>query len=142
MTRTKKPGPNEKLVSSNGPQKKSEFANLRFFLGETRFVIGCLHCAAVLFSRVPKKRSHLNVSLLYILILRTYSKFAHKKISSAWCFPFRRHAGALAACLPHQDHVYFTTKNCFVSTTMNSMKCLVNWIPLPCSCVAAKHTYF
>jgi len=57
----------------------SEFTNIHFFLGETRFVVGCRHCAAVLFSRVPKKCTHLNVSLLYILILRTYSKFAHKK---------------------------------------------------------------
>ena len=47
-------------------------------------------------------------------------------------FACRRHARALAACLPRQDHAMITLllTNRFVSTTTNSMKCLVIWIPL------------
>jgi len=47
-------------------------------------------------------------------------------------FAFHSPARALTADLPRQDLVYITTEELFrfVSTTMNSMKCLVNWIPL------------
>jgi len=43
-----------------------------------------------------------------------------------------RHARVLAASLPCPNHVTFTLlpTNDFVSTTTNSMKCVVNWIPL------------
>jgi hypothetical protein len=34
------------------------------------------HCAAVLFPQVPKKCTNLGLSLLYFLVLGTYSKFA------------------------------------------------------------------
>jgi len=42
--------------------------------------IGFCHCAAVLIARVPKLYTDLDLSLLYILILGTYSKFARKII--------------------------------------------------------------
>ena len=40
--------------------------------------IGFCHCAAVLQTQVPKLYTDLDLSLLYILILGTYSKFARK----------------------------------------------------------------
>jgi len=44
----------------------------RVFFPESRFY------SAVLFSQVPKKCTDLDLSLLYILLLETYSKFARK----------------------------------------------------------------
>jgi len=40
--------------------------------------IGIWHCAAALFSQIPKKCTDLDLSLLYILISGTSSKFARK----------------------------------------------------------------
>jgi len=40
--------------------------------------IGFCHCASVLQAQVPKLCADLDLSLLYILILGTYSKFARK----------------------------------------------------------------
>ena len=40
--------------------------------------IGFCHCAAVLQTQVPKLCTDLDLGLLYILILGTYSKFARK----------------------------------------------------------------
>jgi len=40
--------------------------------------IGIWHCAAVLQTQVPKLCTHLDLSLLYIMILGTYIKFARK----------------------------------------------------------------
>jgi len=65
------------------------------------------HCAAVLHMQVFKKC----ISLLYILILETYSKFAWKNNFSV--FASRRQARALATCLPCQEHVYITTDESF-----------------------------
>jgi len=47
------------------------------------------HCAAVLFSKVPKKWKDLDFSLLYILILGTCGKFARKNnfLALGVCFP-------------------------------------------------------
>ena len=48
---------------------------------KTRFVtgkIGFCHGAAVLFTQVPKKSGDLHLSLLYILVSGTYSKFTRK----------------------------------------------------------------
>jgi len=75
--------------------------------------IGISHFAAVLFSQVPKKCIDLDFSLLYILILGTYSKFARKTISWRLAFAFRSPARVLAAGLPRQDHVYSTTDELF-----------------------------
>jgi len=51
-------------------------AKFWFFWGRNTFFSGCRHCAAVLFSQVPKKCPDLDLSLLYILILGRHSKFA------------------------------------------------------------------
>jgi len=40
--------------------------------------IGFCHCASVFQAQVPKLYTDLDLSLLYILILGTYSKFARK----------------------------------------------------------------
>jgi len=51
--------------------------------------LGTWHCAAVFFSQVPKKSTDLNLSLLYILILGIYSKFARENnfLALGVCFP-------------------------------------------------------
>jgi len=52
---------------------------IRFFLRRnTFFFLGSRHCAAVLQTQVPKLCTDLDLSLFYILILGTYSKFARK----------------------------------------------------------------
>ena len=77
--------------------------------------IGIWHGAVVLCSLISKKCTvtDLNLSLLYILMLGTYGKFALKIISWRSAFAFCRHAWALAACLPRHDHVYITTDESF-----------------------------
>jgi len=94
--------------------------------------IGFCHCDAVLFSLVPKLCTDLDLSLLYILILGRYSKFARENSFLALGVRFRSLARALAAGLPRQDHVYKTTDESFRFRIKNSMKCVtvVNWIPL------------
>ena len=42
-------------------------------------------CSVVLFSQVHKKCTDLNLSLLYKLILGTYSKFARENNFQSWC---------------------------------------------------------
>jgi len=92
--------------------------------------IGIWHCAAVPFSQVPKWYTDLDLSLLYILTSGTYSELARKNnfLALGVCFP--QPARALAAGLPRQDHVYKTTDESFCFNNKNSMKCVVNWIPL------------
>jgi len=85
--------------------------NSDFFCGRNTFFFGSRHCAAVFFSQVPKKCTDLDLSLLYILILGTYSKFTRK--INFLAFAFRSPARALAAGLPRQDYVYSTTDESF-----------------------------
>ena len=62
-------------------------SNANFFLRNT-FFCGSLHCAAVFFSQVSKLCTDLDLSLLYILRLGTYSKFTRKNNFIAlgvWC---------------------------------------------------------
>jgi len=56
---------------------------------KTRFFPGFCRCAAVLQAQVPKLCKALDLSLLYILILGTYSKFARKNnfLALGVCFP-------------------------------------------------------
>ena len=51
--------------------------------------IGIWHCTAFLFSKVPEKCTDLDLSLLYILTLGTYSKFARNNnfLALGVCFP-------------------------------------------------------
>ena len=83
------------------------------FCGRNTFFSGSRHCAAVLFSQVPKKCTDLNLSLLYILTCGTYSKFAWKNNFLHSSFAFRSPARVLAAGLLRQDHVYKTTDESF-----------------------------
>jgi len=102
-------------------------AKFRFSLRAKHVFFGSHHCAAVLFSQVPKKYTDLDLSLLYILILETFCKFA------------RNNFFLIFLCLlpadmlerwPQVCHVKITftllPTNCFVSTTTNSTRCLVN----------------
>jgi len=57
------------------------------------------------------------------------NSLGEKKIQRS-AFGFRRSARALAAGLPRQNHVYITTDESFLFTTKNSIKYVVNWIPL------------
>jgi len=75
-------------ASANREQLRN--AKFWFFLRAKHvFFPGSRHCAAFLFSQVPKKCTDLGFSLLYILTLGTYSKFARKDIFLApgVCFP-------------------------------------------------------
>jgi len=51
--------------------------------------IGFCHCSAVLQTQVPKLYTDLDLCILYILILGTYSKFARKNnfLAPGVCFP-------------------------------------------------------
>ena len=92
--------------------------------------IAIWHCAAELFSQIPKKCTVLDHSLLYILKSETFSKFARKNNFPALgvCFPSNSRALA-EGC---RVKITFTKlpANRFVSTTKNSMKYVVKWIPL------------
>jgi len=96
----------------------------------TKLLLQIIKTSINQFSQVPKKCAHLDPNLLYILILGTYSKFARENNFPAPVFAFRSPARALAAVLPHQDHVHSTTDESFCFHTKKSMKCVVNWIPM------------
>jgi len=51
--------------------------------------IGFCHCATVLQTQVPKMCTDLDLNILYILVLGTYSKFARKNnfLALGVCFP-------------------------------------------------------
>jgi len=87
----------------------AQWQNPIFPVSKHVFFFGSRHCAAVLQMQVLKLYTDLDLNLLYILILGTYSKFAWKN-----------------------NFLAFTEllTNRFVSTTKNSMKCVVNWILL------------
>jgi len=108
--------------------------NSDFSCGQTRFSPGSRHCAVVLFTQVPKKCTDLHLSLLYIFIFGTCSKFASKHHFLTSFSAWRLLAADMLerkpqVCLVKNTFTLLLT-NCFVSTTMNSMKCFVNWIPL------------
>jgi len=87
------------------------------------------HCAAAFFLQVPKSCTDLDPTLLYISTFGTYSRFVRKNkmLALGVCLPQSRRATQVY-------HVKITCELllpiCFVSTTTNSMKCLVNWIPM------------
>jgi len=92
---------------------RSAMAKSDFLCVKTRCFFGFCHCAVVLQTQVPKLCTDLDLGLLYILILGTYSKFAQKKIPYRSAFAFHSSARALAAGLPCQGHVYKTTDESF-----------------------------
>jgi len=82
--------------------------------------VGSRHCAAAFFWPVLKSCTGLDQTLLYILILGTYTKFV-------WYLAFasRSPSRALAAGLPHHDHVCSTTDESFCSDNkyFGKMRC-------------------
>jgi len=77
------------LCSYLRKENRCAMPNSDFSCGRNTFFFGSRHCAAVLFSQVPKKCTDLDLSLLYILTLGTYSKVTRKNIFPApgVCFP-------------------------------------------------------
>ena len=70
--------------------KSQHNGKIRFFLRQKKFFfLGFCHCAAVLQKQVPKLCTDLDLGLLYILKLGTYSKFARETnfLSVGVCFP-------------------------------------------------------
>jgi len=89
------------------------------------------------FRKVPEKCTDFNLTLLCILTLGTYTRFAWKNKMPALgvCFPqpclsagfaFYSHARALATGLLRQDHVRVDIDQFFRFHKKNAMKCLVN----------------
>ena len=58
------------------PQRSGDFRKKKTCFDAGK--IGICHCAAVLQAQIPKLCTDVNLSLLYILISGTYSKFARK----------------------------------------------------------------
>jgi len=101
---------------------------IQFFLRRnTCFFFGSRHFSSCLCSHLPKLSTNLDPCLLYILILRTSSKFARKNnfLALSDCFPQPSPPRALAADLPRQDHVYKTTDESFLFHNKNfdEMRC-------------------
>jgi len=75
------------VLACGEPQRNGKIRRKKtsFDVGQIRFC----HCAAVLQTQVPKLCTALNLSLLYILILGTFSKFARKNnfLALGVCFP-------------------------------------------------------
>ena len=63
------------VLAFEEPQRNGK---IRFFLRRNTFFFGFCHCAAVQHTQVPKLGTDLDLSLLYILMLRTYRKFARE----------------------------------------------------------------
>ena len=91
----------------------SQWQNPIFPTSKHVFFSGFCHCAADLQTQVPKLYTALDLGLLYILILGTYSKFALENNFLSFDVAFRSSARAQAAGLPHQGHVYKTTDEPF-----------------------------
>ena len=93
--------------------------------------VGSRHCASAFFLQVPEKRTDIDFTLLYILILGRYTKFVRKNkmLASRRLLP-----AAMLECWPQVCRIKITfgllLTDWFVSTKKNSMKCLVNWISL------------
>jgi len=79
-----------------------------------RFV-GSRHCTAAFFLEVPKSCTDIDTSLLYILILETYSKLIRKNkmLTLGVCFPQPSPSRALAAGTLRRDHVWIPADKLF-----------------------------
>ena len=99
---------------------------------QTRFKIGSWHCAAEFSLQVPKSCTDLDQTLFYISTWGTHIEFARKIKMLALV------VGLPQPCMPENWPQVCRVKItfellrtiCFVSMTTNSMKCIVNWIPL------------
>ena len=89
------------------------------------------HCEVVLFSQVPKKRTDLDLSLIYIMISGTYSKFTRKNNFLAlgvyfplpWSSAGRRFAASRSRLQYYQRIVLFPQQKfemrCKIDSTEN-----------------------
>jgi len=77
------------LCTTSGLAFKKPQRKIQFSCVETRFFSGSRHCTAVLRTQVPKLCTDIHLSLFYILILGTYSKFARNNnfLALGVCFP-------------------------------------------------------
>jgi len=110
-------------------ENRSAMTNSNFSCVETRFFPGSRHCVAVLQMQVPKLCTDLDLSLLYMMMLGTYGKFAQKNNFPALgvCFPQPcSSAGRMFAVSRSRLQNYRR----IVSFPQHKMKCVVNWIPL------------
>jgi len=116
------------------PQRSGDFR------GKTCFdagKIGICHCAAVLQMQVPKLCTDLDLRLLYILILGTYSKFARKNIflSLGVYFPQlcssagRRFAASRSRLQNYQRIVLFPQQNFKVGLCISPTNADSQWNP-------------
>jgi len=104
--------------------------------GQTRFKLGSRHCAAAFSLQVPKSCTDLDPTLPYISTIGTHKKFVRKNKMLALgvclpqpCLSAGRRFAASRSRLNYYEQFRFHN-NEFVSRTTNSMKCVVNWIPL------------
>jgi len=107
---------------------------------EKLFFPGSRHCALVLQTQVPKLCKDLHLSLLYILIFGTYSKFARKNNFLALCVCFPQpcsSAGRLFAA--SRSRLQYYRRIISFPQQKKWMKCVVNWIPLRI-CVRSRNT--
>jgi len=95
-------------------------------------------CAVVLYTHLPKKCSDLYLAFQYTLKSETYSKFARKVnfLALGVCFSQTKLERWPHLCCVKIMFTLLPT-NCVVSTTTNSIKCVVNWTPLRI-CVRSK----
>jgi len=106
--------------------------NSDFWCGRNTFFFGSRYCAAALFSQVPKKCTDLDLSLLYILVLGTCSKFARNFLAPSLCFlqpsgclSAGRRFAASRSCLQN----YWRIVSFPQQKKSWTMKCVVDCIP-------------
>jgi len=102
------------------------------FCSQTCFFIWSWHCAAAFCLQNSKLCTDLDLSFFYILFVTTYTKFGweNKMPLLGVCLPQPQAARVLAAGCRVKITFTLWPTNCFVSTTTNSIKCVVNWNPL------------
>ena len=112
-------------------QRSGDFREKQFFDAGK---IGICYRALVLQTQVPKLCTDLDLSLLYILILGTYSKFARKNnflaLGVDFLQPFSSAGRRFAAS---RSHVYTTTNESFRfhNKKIDEMRCKLDSIENP-----------
>ena len=102
------------------------------YCGEYCLYLRSEHCALILHfhGAISCTDLHLN-SPLHFDIRNLIANSHDETICERSAFAARSHGWALVACLPHIK-TYLDSDNSFVSTKMNSMKCMSGdrWVPL------------
>ena len=135
----------------------------KIFLERLYFVLGLApiqiwHCAAVFFSQVPNKCTDLDLSLLDMLILGTYSEFArtYNFLALGICFPHPwssagRRFAVSRSCLQYYWWILLfpqqknRLREClrarrFWAALLLHTTCVRDWCNWRANCVVAKHT--